>query len=82
MQVQSLDVISVNIWHIVISLANLVLLFLLVKKFLYKPVLKVMEARRNEIQEGYDAAAAAQAQAQAQMQAQMQVMQGRAQLFH
>ena len=65
MQVQSLDVISVNIWHIVISLANLVLLFLLVKKFLYKPVLKVMEERRSEIQEGYDAAAAAQADAEA-----------------
>ncbi|MBQ4617270.1 MAG: F0F1 ATP synthase subunit B [Clostridia bacterium] len=65
MQVQSLDVISVNIWHIVISLANLVLLFLLVKKFLYKPVLKVMEARRREIQEGYDAADAAQAEADA-----------------
>ena len=35
---QTLDVISVNLWQMVASLANLVILFLLIKKFLYKPV--------------------------------------------
>ena len=42
---QTLDVISVNIWQILISLANLTILFLLFKKFLFKPVKKVMEKR-------------------------------------
>jgi F-type H+-transporting ATPase subunit b len=43
---QTLDVISVNIWQIIISLANLVILFLLFKKFLFKPV-KEMIAKRE-----------------------------------
>lgn len=50
---QTLDVISVNIWQILISLINLVLLFLLVKKFLFGPVKKIMEKRDNEINERY-----------------------------
>ena len=37
-EVQSLDIISVNIWQILISLINLLLLFLIIKKFLFKPV--------------------------------------------
>ena len=39
---QSLEVISVNIWQIIISLCNLVILFLLLKKFLYKPVREML----------------------------------------
>ena len=46
---ESLDVISVNIWHILISLINLVLMFLLVKKFLYKPVKKMMKERQDAV---------------------------------
>ncbi len=53
---QSLDVISVNIWQMVASLGNLLLIFLLVKKFLYKPVKKMLETRQNAIQSDYDAA--------------------------
>lgn len=53
---QHLDVISVNLWQILISLANLVLLFLAVKKFLYRPVKEMMERRRLNIEEDYDAA--------------------------
>ena len=34
----TLDVISVNIWSILISLCNLLILFFIIKKFLYKPV--------------------------------------------
>ena len=40
---QSLEVISVNIWHILISLCNLLILFLIVKRFLFKPVKKALE---------------------------------------
>ena len=56
---QTLDVISVNIWQMLASLANLILLFLAVKKFLYKPVMKMLDARRKTIQTDYDDAAAA-----------------------
>ena len=35
---QTLDVISVNLWQILASLLNLLILFLIVKHFLYKPV--------------------------------------------
>lgn len=61
---QTLDVISVNLWQTVISLLNLVLLFLLVKKFLFKPVKKVLEQRQKEIDDRYDQADAANAEAQ------------------
>ena len=57
---QSLNVISFNIWQVLISLANLLLLFLLVKKFLYKPVKKILAERKNEIEEQYLAAEAAE----------------------
>ena len=61
---QSLDVISVNIWSIVISLINLVLLFLIIKRFLFKPVKKVMQKRREEIESRYAAAEDAQKKAE------------------
>ncbi len=60
---QSLDVISVNIWQILISLANLLILFLMFKKFLYKPVKNVMAKRQSEIDERYSAADSAEQEA-------------------
>ena len=60
---QNLDVISVNLWQILISLANLVLLFLIVKRFLFKPVKRILAERRREIEGQYDAAAQAQTEA-------------------
>lgn len=62
---QSLDVISVNIWQILISLINLVLLFLIIKKFLFGPVSKMLEKRKSEIDGQYAEAAEAVAQADA-----------------
>lgn len=50
---QTLPVISINLWNVLISLANLLILFLLVKKFLYKPVKKMLEERQNEIDKNY-----------------------------
>ena len=50
---QTLDIISVNIWQMLVSLANLVLLFLIVKRFLYKPVKKMLENRQNSIDNQY-----------------------------
>lgn len=66
---QTLDIISVNLWQMLASLANLVLLFLIVKKFLYQPVKKMLETRQRTIEEDYAEAAAAKNQAQAERQA-------------
>lgn len=64
--IQTLDVISVNIWQILISLANLVILFLIVKRFLYTPVKRVLAQRRAEIDEQYAKAKEAQEGAERQ----------------
>ena len=60
---QSLDIISVNLWHILISLANLVLIFLIVKKFLFRPVQEVFAKRQAELDYRYAAADEAQKKA-------------------
>ncbi len=74
MQFQTLDVISINIWHIVISLCNLLILFFFLKKFLYKPVKEVLKKRQDELDGQYEAAAEAQAQADANKQEWEQTM--------
>ncbi len=56
MDMQSLEVISVNIWQILVSLLNLILLFLIVKKFLFKPVNTMLSNRQRELDETYEAA--------------------------
>ncbi len=53
---QTLDVISINLWQMVAALGNLILLFVIVKKFLYKPVKKMLSARENTINQDYDTA--------------------------
>ena len=56
MSVQSpeyLSIISVNFWQIVISLVNLLIIYLILKKFLFKPVQKVMTERRSQVDRMY-----------------------------
>ncbi len=53
---QSLEVISVNVWQILISLLNLIILFLIIKKFLFKPVGKMLAKRQSELDARYNAA--------------------------
>lgn len=53
---QTLDIISVNLWQILISLCNLLLIFLIAKKFLFKPVKKMIAERRAAVNEHLDAA--------------------------
>ena len=65
LQIQTLDVISVNIWQILISLANLLLIFLILKKFLWKPVKKVMQQRQDMVDKQFADAAEAQEKAEA-----------------
>ena len=62
---QDLDIISINIWHIVISLANLVILFLILKKLLFKPVKKIVDKRQKELDAEYRKAEKTQAEADA-----------------
>ena len=51
--------ISVNVWAILASLANLLILTWIIKKFLFKPVKKVVDSRRAAIDEDYARAKAA-----------------------
>ena len=60
----NLDVISVNIWAILASLANLLILTWILKRFLFKPVKKMLDARRAAIDADYAQAAAAKAEAE------------------
>ncbi len=53
---QTLDIISVNLWQILISLLNLLLLFLILKRFLYKPVKRLLAERQAQIDADYAAA--------------------------
>ena len=61
---QSLDVISVNVWAILASLANLLILTCILKKFLFKPVKKIVDSRRAAIDEDYAQAKAAREEAE------------------
>ncbi len=73
---QNLSIISVNLWQMLVSLANLVLLFLIIKKFLYKPVKKMLETRQKTIEDDYSAAQEAKEQAQRDQQAYNEQLQG------
>ena len=53
---QSLEVISVNIMQILISLCNLLILFLILKHFLYAPVKKVIGEREEMLKNRFDEA--------------------------
>ena len=57
---QTLDIISVNLWHILISLANLALIFWFVKRFLFGPIRNMLNARQADIDHRYAAADEAQ----------------------
>ncbi|MBQ9859148.1 MAG: F0F1 ATP synthase subunit B [Clostridia bacterium] len=62
---QTLEIISVNLWQILISLANLLLIFLILKKFLFKPVQKMLDKRQGEVDAQYASAQQAAADAAA-----------------
>ena len=60
---QNLDVIYINLWQILISLTNLFLLFLIIKKFLFKPVKNIIAKRNEELEKRYQDAKDAEIQA-------------------
>ena len=59
----TLGILSINIWTILISLANLLIIFLILKKLLWKPVQKVMEERKAMVDKQFADAAEAEAKA-------------------
>ncbi len=48
-----LDFITVDFWHIVMSMGNLLILTAIVKKFLFNPVNKIINKRQNEVDTFY-----------------------------
>lgn len=61
----TLDFVSIVPWEIITQLVNLLLLFLLLKHFLFKPVQKILDARQAEIDKDYADAEKAQNEAEA-----------------
>lgn len=60
-----LELISLNIWHIIATIANLLILALIIKKLLFKPVQKVLSERQGQVDDIYRNAEEANAQAEA-----------------
>lgn len=50
---QTLDFLSINVWHILMAIGNLLILVLLLKKFLFKPVNDIIAKREAEVQKIY-----------------------------
>lgn len=67
-EIQNLDIISINIWQILISMANLLIIFLLLKKFLFKPVQAVFAKREAQVKGIYDEAEKSRSSAAAMRQ--------------
>ena len=59
------ELLGVNPWTALFTLANTVALFLVMKKFLWVPVLKMIEERQQEIDSLYAEAGSAKAEAKA-----------------
>ena len=52
----TLDFLSINIWHILMAMGNLLILVLILKKFLFKPVQNIIKQREEEVKEVYSRA--------------------------
>lgn len=66
---ESLNIISVNFFSILFSLLNLVIIFLIAKFLLYKPVKKMLQNRQKTIDESYQRARDAENEANAHKEA-------------
>lgn len=50
---ETLEFISINFWHTLMSIGNLFILFLIVKKLLFKPVNNILKKRADEVEQIY-----------------------------
>lgn len=66
------EFLNINFFTALFTLVNTVALFLVLKKYLFKPVMKMITDRQKEIDDMYDAAGAAEANAKAMEQAYQQ----------
>lgn len=60
-----LDFFTIDVWTLIFTWVNMLILFLLVKKLLFKPVQRILEQRQQEVDKMYDTANEAQAKATA-----------------
>jgi len=58
------EFVSIGWWNIVVTICNTLITFLIVKKFLFGPVRKMMAARTEEVQNMYTVAEKAQSEAE------------------
>ncbi len=65
LKAEALDVIYINVWSILISLANLLILYLVFKRFLFKPVMAMVSRRQEKVQEELRLAQVAKEEAEA-----------------
>ena len=49
----NLDLISVNLPHMIITILNLLILFFVIKKFLFKPVQRILAERQGQVDKIY-----------------------------
>lgn len=59
-----LEFVSIDTWTLILTWVNLVILYLLLKKFLFKPINKMLDARGAEIEKTYTEAERAKAEAE------------------
>lgn len=59
-----LNFISVDFWHIVMSMGNLVILTFIMKKFLFEPVNSILKQREDELKSVYTKAESALSEAE------------------
>ena len=62
---EHLELISLEVWHVIAAIANLLILTWIVKKFLFDRVKKVMEERRTQVDTLYADAESAKSAAEA-----------------
>ena len=65
MDAEYLELISLNIWHIIATIFNLLILTLILKKFLFAPVQKILAERKGEVDTLYSDAEQAKETAEA-----------------
>lgn len=54
-----LSFVGIDTWTLIFTWVNLLVLFLLIKKFLFQPVKKILDRRETEVREMYDKAESA-----------------------
>lgn len=53
---EALDFLSINLWHTLAAIGNLLILYMILKKFLFKPVNDILKSRAEEVDQIYSEA--------------------------